>query len=309
MIDTDGHMEGMRMTLQLGLEVFDEQGNTVGHISRLIANQSDRQIQSAVVRLSDTREIVIAAKHFQSLAHGLRLKMTAQEAAHFPELDINQYYALHPVEWQQEWGAVQGEILTLFPPADADQADRRRFILGSIAIIGAILAGLAYPIARYLLFPLTKGLPRIWTRLQPPGNMEEDVPVFITYQVHRIEGYLEENIPKGIWLIKPSDKLAMQIAKRKNALQFPDADWVNQPTDWVAFSPKCPHLGCNVHWSPDDHEFLCPCHGSRFRLDGQVADGPAPRGLDTLPVRMQGNQIEVMDMEFRAGIPDKKRSA
>ncbi len=41
------------MTLQLGLEIHDAAGSVMGRISRLIANQSDRNIQSVVVRLSD----------------------------------------------------------------------------------------------------------------------------------------------------------------------------------------------------------------------------------------------------------------
>ncbi|MDX8407653.1 MAG: ubiquinol-cytochrome c reductase iron-sulfur subunit [Mariprofundaceae bacterium] len=298
------------MPLQLGIEVFDHQGASIGRISRLIASQSDRQIQFVVVQTPAGKEVVVSAEKFTDDSEsGTVLDMTSEQINQQPELDIEKYYALHPVEWQEEWGAVQGEILSLYPPLDADQSSRRRFILGSFAIMGAIAASLIYPIARYLLFPLTKGLPRLWTRLTMPDQMDTDVPVFISYKVHRIEGYLEENIPKGIWLIKPSDNLSNQIASRKNTLKFPDVGWANQKTDLVAFSPKCPHLGCNVHWSSDDHEFLCPCHGSRFALDGHVTDGPAPRGLDTLPVRMNENQLEIMDMEFRAGIPDKKRSA
>ncbi len=48
------------------------------------------------------------------------------------------------------------------------------------------------------------------------------------------------------------------------------------------FSASCTHLGCRI--SQRDGELLvCPCHGSRFRLDGTVARGPAARPLDALP--------------------------
>ncbi len=298
------------MPLQLGLEVFDRQGTSLGRISRLIANQSDRQIQAGVVRLPDGREVVVNADHFEPDTRGLILNLDEKDLDSMPQFEPGRYYALHPVEWQEEWGAVQGEILSLYPADDADQVSRRRFIFGSLAIIGTILASLAYPIARYLLYPLTKGLPRIWTRLKLPERIiENDSPIFIPYKVHRVEGYLEENIPKGVWLIKPSVGLSNQIAKRGNALEFPEVGWANEKQDWVAFSPKCPHLGCNVHWSSEEHAFLCPCHGSRFSLDGRVIAGPAPRGLDTLPVRTKDHQVEIMDMEFRAGIPEKKRTA
>ncbi|HEY3381182.1 MAG TPA: Rieske 2Fe-2S domain-containing protein [Vicinamibacterales bacterium] len=48
-----------------------------------------------------------------------------------------------------------------------------------------------------------------------------------------------------------------------------------------AFSARCPHLGC-VITKQVDGEFVCPCHGSRFRLDGSVEAGPAIRPLEPL---------------------------
>ncbi len=52
-----------------------------------------------------------------------------------------------------------------------------------------------------------------------------------------------------------------------------------------AFSSRCTHLGCSITRQADGL-LTCPCHGSQFRLDGSVARGPAPRGLDALPHRL-----------------------
>ncbi len=42
----------------------------------------------------------------------------------------------------------------------------------------------------------------------------------------------------------------------------------------------CTHLGCLPKWVPTNFRFECPCHGSKFELNGQWIEGPAPRNLD-----------------------------
>lgn len=39
--------------------------------------------------------------------------------------------------------------------------------------------------------------------------------------------------------------------------------------------PKCPHMGCQLEWNPDEGAWECPCHGSRFDADGSWRNGPA----------------------------------
>lgn len=43
---------------------------------------------------------------------------------------------------------------------------------------------------------------------------------------------------------------------------------------------KCPHLGCQLEWNPDELCWECPCHGSRFDYTGALINNPALKSLE-----------------------------
>jgi Rieske Fe-S protein len=69
---------------------------------------------------------------------------------------------------------------------------------------------------------------------------------------------------------------------QQGAVTFADGVIVTRAGGEVrAFSARCTHLGCLIDRTTDDL-LVCPCHGSRFHLDGSVAAGPALRPLASL---------------------------
>ena len=60
--------------------------------------------------------------------------------------------------------------------------------------------------------------------------------------------------------------------------------------DFKGFSSTCTHAGCAVN-EVVDGTINCPCHGSKFNLDGSVAQGPATKPLASQPVTVQGDSI------------------
>ncbi|AUM17755.1 MULTISPECIES: Rieske (2Fe-2S) protein [Rhodococcus] len=74
---------------------------------------------------------------------------------------------------------------------------------------------------------------------------------------------------------------------------FPDQKVVvTQPAagEVLAFSAICTHQGCTVA-AVQDGTINCPCHGSRFNLDGTVANGPAARPLESRAVTVDNGEI------------------
>jgi Rieske Fe-S protein len=42
----------------------------------------------------------------------------------------------------------------------------------------------------------------------------------------------------------------------------------------------CSHMGCGLKWNKDERTFDCPCHGSRFDVNGNVVNSPASKGIE-----------------------------
>mgnify|MGYP001815911432 FL=1 len=62
---------------------------------------------------------------------------------------------------------------------------------------------------------------------------------------------------------------------------------------FLALDRTCTHLGCTVPWNADTGRFECPCHASSFDIGGSVLAAPAPRPLDSYPVRVENGVVKV----------------
>jgi Rieske Fe-S protein len=75
----------------------------------------------------------------------------------------------------------------------------------------------------------------------------------------------------------------------RTILSNPPAVLLHTENGFAALSLVCTHLGCTVEQK--DENFTCPCHGSRFDVDGKVSRGPADKPLRSLRVEVtdEGN--------------------
>lgn len=68
----------------------------------------------------------------------------------------------------------------------------------------------------------------------------------------------------------------------RTVLPYIPALIIHDRNGFEAVSLECTHLGCMVE--ARNFGFECPCHGSRFDLDGVMLKGPAARDLRKLRV-------------------------
>jgi cytochrome b6-f complex iron-sulfur subunit len=61
-----------------------------------------------------------------------------------------------------------------------------------------------------------------------------------------------------------------------------------------ALQSVCTHLGCTPNWLDGEQKFKCPCHGSGFYITGVNFEGPAPRPLERMGLRIaEDGMLEV----------------
>ena len=120
-----------------------------------------------------------------------------------------------------------------------------------------------------------------WVPLAKFDELAEGQPYRVKLIADQVDGYaVAKQQPLGlVWLVRKGSEVH-------------------------ALSATCPHLGCTVDLGPDGKHFFCPCHSSTFDFDGQRTAGKpnkALRGMDALPARITGRQVEVQFKRFQMG--------
>lgn len=63
---------------------------------------------------------------------------------------------------------------------------------------------------------------------------------------------------------------------------------VNKENKTKVFNAHCTHLGCTLN-KVEDEVIVCPCHGSKFNLDGEPIKGPAYKPLEQMSAKISSD--------------------
>lgn len=67
----------------------------------------------------------------------------------------------------------------------------------------------------------------------------------------------------------------------------------NSGGTFIAIAEKCTHQSCNINYNAGNNNFVCPCHGGTYNLQGNVVSGPPPSPLKVYSVVRNGDVLTV----------------
>lgn len=170
-----------------------------------------------------------------------------------------------------------------------DGGSRRGFLKAATLAIGGVLGAIAaYPIVRYVLFPVGR---KTVSGASAPIDVLAVADLDPGGKPTKVE-LVGEGVRNG-WGV--SDRVALGSAYVRK-----DGDQV------VALSSICPHLGCAIGYDGASNQFKCPCHRSSFGLSGEKKSGPAKRGLDPLPVEVRDGRVHLTFVRYKQDVSERE---
>jgi len=293
----------------------------VGEVTKVIMDPLSHEVSHLVVSMNGAGERQVSMGSVQTVMDDLvQLRSSSSEVMALPPFKREDYVTLHEIEipgLEKHIHVTPGEVLVPLPELERN-VKRRKFFANLTYVMGLFIGlPLAYPVLKYLMKPMYAPFDNGWLKIGNVGKVKADDTGTQFKFKHKVkEAYLPEaEIEKNVWVVKATPAVLERVYQGKD-MEFRDATgktlWTNKKDmPYIAFSGKCPHLGCGYKWRK--HKvlgpvFLCPCHVSIYDASGKVLEGPAPRPLDLLPIQVsESGEVQIIDMEFKAGTKVQSR--
>jgi len=133
-------------------------------------------------------------------------------------------------------------------------------------------------IAGMLIGDLVMGRPNPWEKLYDPTRKTlKAAPTYAAENADMVAHMVKDHVKGGDVQdrddIRPGDGAIIRDGMSHIAV------YRDKEGNLQELSAVCTHLGCVVQWNGGEKSWDCPCHGSRFAIDGSVLNGPAAAPL------------------------------
>ncbi|MCW7944797.1 [Fe-S]-binding protein [Streptomyces hygroscopicus] len=230
-----------------------------------------RSLRTAPYR-EGTRLLIITGDHFTP--------GTSDSSGHFSRLADWATEHFGPLDFTYRWATQDNDSTDTVPlVGPLHTGSRHSYVatgFGGWGLSGGIMAGL-------LLSALIDGREPAWAPLYDPrrlGSVVREAPAFLRHQAKVAQHFVGDRLVPlvagggSVDDIATGDGAVIRLGTQLYAISRDEAGRVR------ALSARCTHLGCLVAFNRAEQAWECPCHGSRFGLDGRVLEGPATRPLE-----------------------------
>jgi rieske iron-sulfur protein len=167
----------------------------------------------------------------------------------------------------------------------------RRDVLTMASVVGASLASDAVP-----------------ALAQPASERPKENDALVSVERDTTDALAPKDIPAGgppvlAWPMDPASRTVRKDSRLNKILlvRLDPATLVGVTRERaadgvVAYSAICPHTGCEVNvWVAEQQILECSCHFSHYnpREAAAVIDGPTPRALAALPLKIVDGKLAV----------------
>ncbi|MCD8509531.1 MAG: FAD-dependent oxidoreductase [Bacillus sp. (in: Bacteria)] len=107
----------------------------------------------------------------------------------------------------------------------------------------------------------------------------QDVKNFLKESANAAKQYVKGKVNKGDKEPEDlnEDEGGIVSVNGKKAGAYKDSDG-----NLTIVDVTCTHMGCDCEWNNSERTWDCPCHGARYKPDGEVIEGPATEPLKKL---------------------------
>lgn len=114
------------------------------------------------------------------------------------------------------------------------------------------------------------------SRIKPVAGLENFIKKNVKVVTHFIADRMSNEKIKALSEVDRQEGCIVTYNNTKVAIYKDEEGKIH------ALSPVCPHAKCIVQWNSGEKSWDCPCHGSRFNIEGAVLNGPAHKSLSRI---------------------------
>lgn len=195
------------------------------------------------------------------------------------------------VEVVYRWGGQHYRPADLLPYIGRTDKDSNIFIASGYSTDGLVYGALAGSIVADLVM----GKANAWADLFDPSRHQpvKAASNFIKENINVAGQYLKD-LPGAV---EAKDFVSVNAGEGKIVEKDRQklAVYRTRSGQLMIRSAECTHMACIVNWNDAEETWDCPCHGSRFKPDGTVLEGPAFQALHE--VRIKAGEVQVKHTE------------